>query len=310
MQKNGAVEFTSYITPDGEEYQFDTNVRFLLSEEGLGMPGIEYITQKGPFQHGETLIDFRLSPRIIQMLIRNNGCSRDEYWANRRLMMNMLRPNRQLTGSMSPGVLRKKFSDGSVRDIQVLVESGPVFSAKNLNSWDEWGIQESIRFVAFDPTFYDPVIKSVNSGNVVVSDPNNWVLSFSFAMIFGTSLVISLSSVTYNGTWSSFPTITLEGPMNNFSIQNSSTGELIEYTRNILAGEIVVISLEFGNKTVTDGTGNNLIGFISPESDLETFHIAPDPEVPGGVNDIYVNAVSLTIESRVTISYYERFIGI
>jgi len=79
------LELDQLITPDSQVYTFrDDQRRFTMSTSGEGLPPIEYITQRGPFQHGETVVDYRLRPRVLQMVYREKFCSRDVYWDGRR----------------------------------------------------------------------------------------------------------------------------------------------------------------------------------------------------------------------------------
>jgi len=308
---NCVTEFTSFITPDGVEYKFDTSHRFILTEEGFGAAPVTYITQKGPFQHGESIIDFRLTPRTIQMVIRNNGDSRQDYWNNRSGLLNALRPNRSLSGQMNSGKLRKIFQDGSIRDIDVVCVSGPGFVARDLSRWDEWGFTETLRFIAYDPTFYNPVEQVVTWATMIVSSFAGYMtFPITFPLTTGTILSDKSDTVTYAGSWLSYPRIKATGPIENLILQNESTGERISFLYDIQEGEEVTFDLSYGNKTVISSTGANLIGAVSSDSDLVTFHLAPDPEVVNGINEISVSASAITDESGLEIRYYERFVGI
>src|SRR3990172_10515412 len=132
MKNLAVTEFTEYIAPNGSIYQFDTMDRFLMSEEGLGMPAIQYITQKGPYQHGSSLIAYRLQERTIQLILREDSCDRTAYWASRAALLDSIRPNRYVGYNFDAGVLRKKFQDGKIRDIKVVIEQGPIFTARSL----------------------------------------------------------------------------------------------------------------------------------------------------------------------------------
>jgi hypothetical protein len=309
--KNSVLEFTKYISSDGQEYSFDDNDRFLMTEEGLGMPPVEYITQRSPFQHGESLIDFRLGARTIQLQLRQNSCSRSNYWINRSLLLNGIRPNRFVGSNFQPGVLRKIFEDGSMRDIYVVISQGPIFNPRSLNRWDEWGFTETLRFIAYDPIFFDPIAKSLLFSDLIdVDASSNWELPWSFPMQFGSSAYNLTASITYLGTWISYPTIIATGPMNGLVITNTSTGEIIELNYSISAGEIVTFYLQPGNKRVENNSGTNLIGTVTSSSDLATFHIAPDPEVPLGVNTFILGLTGADANSRLQIIYNDRYIGI
>lgn len=311
------VEFDTYIAPDNETYKFRDGIeKFVISgTNGLGLPRINYITQRGPFQHGETILDFRLEPRVLTLLHRRNGCSRQEYWDHRSALLNVLRPNRQPTLSFQTGTLRKILPDGSRRDLSVLVSDGVKFD-DNASRWDEFSIMDGIQFIAFDPTIFSPTLISISFG---VATAEELVFPFAFQpsdltrpmLIFSGDALQGSQSVEYTGTWLTYPTITITGPITNPIIRNTTTDEKIEITYTVSAGEVVTITLTYGNKTIVNNSGTNLVGLVTTDSDLATFHIAPDPEATDGINIITAegtNAIAGT--TLIAISYFTRYIGI
>lgn len=303
------VEFDHYIAPDGKVYNFhNLDDRFLMSFEGMGMPTVEYIEQQGPFQHGVSLLDYRLQKRIIQYVHRRNTCDRQTLWETRWDILDALRPNRQVLNSFALGKLRKRLPGGYLRDIDVSIENGPTFGARDLESWDEFGFTETIRFIAPDPTFYDPTLRTATWS---ISITNRLVFPETFPFLFESSVIDNDIAITYPGTWLSFPTIVITGPMKGPIITNETTGEKIHLQYDISSGETVTINLAFGNKTVVNNHNVNLIGLISTDSDTTTFHIAPDPEAAGGINTFNVVAGGgLAGVSSVVMTYYDRYIGI
>ena len=304
-------EFTEYISPDGITFHFEGNDRFLISEEGLGMPPISYITRKGPFQHGESLIDFRLGTRIVQLILQQDSENRYKYWERRAELMNMLRPNRQFSGYMNPGILQRRLPNGSIRSINVVIEQGPIFAARSTSMWTEASYTETLRFIAHDPVFFDPIQKGVLWDTL--ADPLgavDLVFPMEFPFELGGSAFGQIRTCTYPGTWLSYPYITLTGPINGFTITNAETGEIIDFSYSIAVGEIVYIDLAWGHKSVENNLGVNLIGSVTTSSDLATFHIAPDPEAVGGINTFTITGSSVDANSRVLLEYYERYIGI
>lgn len=317
------IEFTEYYSPDGQVLKFNTLTRALISEAGFGMPPIDYIDQRGPLQHGKTVYDYRLQPRLIQIVFRENGCSRQEYWDIRANILNLLRPNRQLACEFGLGTLRKIYPDKTRRDIRVVIDQGPEFVARQANKWDEFSITETLRFIAPDPTFYDPVpiLVNVNFG-VAPEEPGGADLKFpvyftSDNLIFGGfsggggSGMYSINT-TYTGTWPTYPSFTLTGPLNDVVITNSTTGEvlsLVDYA--IDYGETVTINLEYGGKSIVSDIKGSLLRYLASYSDFATFHIEPAPKAPDGVNSISL-LCSYADENRSTaqMSYYTRYIGI
>jgi hypothetical protein len=314
--KSGLIEIDQYIAPDGQTYTFHNGVdSFLMSFEGTGMPEIEYMEQRGPYQHGTTIYDFRLNPRTIQYVTKRKVCDRFSFWDARTELLNALRPNRQTSGTFGLGKLRKKFMDGSIRDIDVLIKQGPRFGARDMAVWEETVITESLIFYAPDPTFYDPTQICLQW---TLAAYNHWILPFSFIyngagsdLVFGSNIINDSLNVVYAGSWLTYPTIVITGPLSGPTVYNVTTGEKIKLVYNVGTGEIITISLAYGNKTVTNNLGANLIGTVTSDSDLATFHIAPAPEAAGGVNTLRIyghNAVVGTTD--IQIAYYTRYIGI
>lgn len=312
MLRNQPIEFDRLITPDDQVYKFNNQVdQFVISGiSGLGMPPITYRVQKGPFQHGVTPLGFVLDPRVISFIHRRNGNCRDDYWNNRADLLDFLRPNRQPLGVFQTFVLRKILPNGNKRDLNVLIQQGPTFTGKVPGRWDEFSFSEALQFVAHDPVFFDPELFSVTM-SLPTTLADDIVFSFDFTFIFLGSGEGATDTITYNGTWQSFPTIIMHGPLTNPVVANLTTQEKIQLETTIAAGRTVTINLEFGNKTVFDDLGNNLIGDLSTDSDLATFHLAPTPEAPLGVNTMSVAASGMVNgQSQIFLQYFERYIGI
>ena len=315
------IEWDFYISPDiaidtagviaaadlDDVYSFHNNAdRALMSFTGWGYPPVEFVTQRGPYQHGVTLLDYRLHPRVVQYTYRQTGGCRDTYWDNRSGLLNALRINRGATGCTERGRLRKIISDGTVRDLYVVVEKGPVFNGRG-SDWDEWSINETIRFIAHDPVVFNP---AQQTGTWTLTESSELVFPITFPIFFGTSIINNTLNVTYAGTWLTYPIITIVGPLNGARIRNNSTDEVIELGYDIPAGQILTINLNYGVKTVVDQAGTSYIGIISADSDLATFHIAPDPEVAGGINELVAEGSNADANTAVVITWFDKYIGI
>lgn len=303
------TEFDYIITADGEVH----NLRnlgggiYVMAAGGFGMPDIEYLTERGPLQDGATLLSYRLRPRVVQYMFRGQGCSRQQYWDLRAKLLDWSRPNRHGVSNLNSATLRKIRPDGSMRDLKVFVEAGPTFDMPGSREWDEWGFTDTLRFVAHDPILFDP-----NQQSYTVSLPlsTHLVFPITFPIQFGVGIIDQTFSIPYSGTWKEFPVIVITGPINGVSIENISTGEILEFNYNIPQGVVVTIDLVYGRKTAIDGSGNNYIGLLTTDSDLTTFHLAPNPEVAGGNNTFRVQGAGGQYgHTSVVISYYNRYIG-
>lgn len=310
------LEFDYYLDPLGNEYNLhDGETYFMLSDTGHGMPPIEYITERGPLQHGETALDFRLRPRLITMLTRRRFPCRDDYWDGRSDLLDALRPNRQAIGQFDPGRLRKILPDGSMRDLDVFIESGPVFEPRALDKWDELAFTETLRFVAHDPVFYDPLTQAqvwvlTVDDNLIFYEAPGYLDRLVFPIWFTAAVISSYLNLTYGGTWPAYPTIIVTGPATNIIIENITTGERLELSYVIAAGEVVTFDLRYGHKTITNQWGDNLLPYLSADSDLATFHLEPDPGAAGGINQMWVFCSGADLNTSVEIQWLTRYIGL
>jgi len=302
------VESLTYITPGGTivPVNYDLHapgVRTVLSYEGTGMPPIEYVTQRGPAQHGESLIDFFLKPRIIQLLIRGKNCSRTDYWASRAELLERIRPNRQGLNSLNMGTLRWCQSDGTFRSIDCLIQDGPAFVARNPRQWAEWSWQEVLRFIAFNPIFYNPTLNQFT----YVATASQLLFPITFPIQF--SATNSSSNFTYNGTWPEYPQFIVSGPFDSFTVTNNTTGEHLTLACQVLAGENITITLTYGAKTVILGADTNKIGCLTLDSDLDTFHLEPHPGANNGVNNLTFTFAGAGGSTSVFMFWRDRYIG-
>ena len=277
------VEFDYYITPDGQVHDLhDFNVRAVMSQDGYGTPPLEWHTSRGPYQHGETALDFRLRPRTIRLILRWMGRSRQDYWDRRLALLDIIRPNRSATAG--PGVLRKVLPNGNIRDIEVQLQSGPSFGPTNPERWEEWSFEQVVQLVAYDPTFFDPTQQTYTAMPLV-----------------------GVGNITLLGTFQVWPVITYED-LTNPVITNLTIGEAITLTYVIAPPRIVTIDLTPGRKTVQDDLGNNLIEHVT--GDLATWRLEVNPIASGGVNQIQFGVGAQGGAAAMHVYWYDRWIGI
>jgi hypothetical protein len=309
------VEKIQYITPDGVVYDLhDPPDRFVLHYEGDGFAPMDFGTTSGPYQHGETVTEVRLRPRTIDMVVRQNGCDRDAYWAIRSLMNGILRPNRVDMNAPEPGVLRRVLSNGNIRDLDCFVSKGPVYT-RSVDGWDEFSIHENLRFTGFNPVMYDPELltDSVSDFLGIPVSVSNIIFPFSFPFVFGTdyTVVTKVLNINYLGDWEEYPTIDITGPATNFEIRHQTLGDKISFEGyEIAAGQVVTIDLNYSRKTVVDNSGVSWLGKVSDDSSLTSFRIEPDPVVPGGANAFEVSCILGDTNTRVDFYYKNRYVGI
>lgn len=310
------VNVVQYTPPGGQRvYLSPLRDKDVITEEGTGMPPIDYITQQGPYQHGVTPLDFRLEPRILSYRLRQQFCSLGDYYTGRQALLELIRPNyspTQITGQIT-----KFLANGQVRAFDVAVLDGPLFKAKGPGAWDEWAIDEVVRFIAFNPIAYSPTQQSF----VVSCGSGGFPYTFPFEfdcddqLVFPITFPIRFShfdisgTLTYNGDWTEFPQIVITGPaQERIRIENVTTGLVLELTAGngftgLAPGETITFDLTYAVKTVVDQDGNNLIGQLSNDSDLVEFSLVP------GENELRVLVYGAGTATQVAFNYYHRYIG-
>ena len=301
------MEYNQYISPDGQTYNFDNQVdKFLVNISGTGMPEINPITNQLPFRHGEIRVGYRLAPRLIRLMHHSiSGCDRPSMYSNRDTLLDILRPNR--TSTEEPGVLRKIFEDGSKRDLNVYF-SGSLTLDETEDHLDRarWYVRDIIEFTAYDPIFYDP---TESSQVLNISSIEEVVFPITFDISFSGNIVEAIANINYSGNWETSPIIEITGPVNNPNIVNETTGKRIVMNYKVKSGETVTINTDSYKPTVVDGSSNNLIGYISGQSNLIDFDIVPAPVAASGVNAIKVWGGANYEPAQFTIKYMNRYVG-
>lgn len=253
-----------------------------LGDQGFGLAPLHRITTRGPLQHGDSDIDFRLDPRILQIpLVVKNESASPMYnsYQIREALLNIFRPQ-------NAGVLTVTTSAGGtpmVRSIDVRVLGGLTFDVDP----QDYHVRTVVQLRADDPTWYDE--QQFNT------------ITFVQAMF---NINYTLGN---NGNWQSFPQITATGPVTNLKINNSTTGKFLQFVGTIPAGTTYYIDLRYGYKTVYTGpnqTGTNVIDKLNPTSNLATLSI-----VPGG-NTFDVTGTGLSSATSILFTWPNRYTGI
>lgn len=289
-------------TFDGESLVFTDEEIRLLAYIGYGAPPIEYHTQRGYKQHGETKVDYLLAARTITLeLWREPACNRIAYWENRQALHDLLRPNRG--GSLE---LTLTISDGTQRSILVDPNPGAVFDTPQTED-NSWEILETLDFTAFNPIWYSPTL--VTS---VATKPTDQHLVFPiiFPIEFGEGGTLFETTITYRGSWQEHPTIILTGPYEAVRIENQTTGAIIELIVQIIAGQTRTIDLTPGAIQVYDQDGEEAFDELGENTNLVDFTIEPHPMAEDGINEFSINMPGASLASGVTIRYKERYFAI
>jgi hypothetical protein len=264
--------------------------------EGFGMPPLHYLTERGPFQHGESVVDVRLDPRIVNLVIPLLA-TWDTHFDRRESLLAILSP------SSTPIILRFTSNTGIVRQMDCWVLRGPLFSTEDQIAGGP-SIRAGMSLIAYDPTWYDPVAVSVRFQLGGGSD--TFTVPMSVPHGVGASTIDSIEVMQNDGTWITYPMIRVTGPITNPVIENETTGEILDFTGfTISAGEYYDIDLRYGYKTVLENGSVNKVSELTDDSDLATFHLEKRQ-----ANSIRVTGSAITGETVIDFLFFEKYVGI
>jgi len=291
-------------TFDGQELFFGDPDFKLLAYGNLGAPPTNFITRQGYKQNGVTEVDYLLAPRQISVeIFRSKACDRQTYWDNRLALHEFLRPNRN-----GPLTFTLRTPNGDLRSIVVRADPGMVFPPTEQSN-NNWALQESFDFTAFDPVFFNA---EQTLSALVVAVQTELVFPITFPITFGTSgLFLTTGVFTYTGTWKSYPIITLDGPYTRAVITNVEANVAFYMSVAIGTGEQRIINLTPGAQSITDANGVNKFSDLGAGSNLINFAIYPDPEVADGQQEITIQLVDgVNGVSGASVAYFDRYFGL
>jgi len=283
-----------------EGVSFDLPV-YLTGAVNFGISPSHRITQRGPFQQGDTDIDFRLDPRIMSLPIVVPASSIDEHFTYRNRLLDIFKPGNDTSR------LEIYFNNDGVQairyiDVKILSSLTMDTDSKDFN------IRGVIQLRADDPTWYDGFnFYETSLTSPVLGTPTPYPKPYEVP--YGSAGIGGITNISYEGTWISYPVLTATGPLTDLTITDG-LGHVISFDTPIPAANFVIINLKYGAKTVIDQDGVNRFEWLDINSDLINWAIYPSPFVFDGINTISVSATGTDGGSSVSINWIPRYIGV
>lgn len=292
-------------TADGLVYQLsDGEGRFVVSTiDNAGLPSTEFFTRRA--YKSDKLIEtgFRLTPRSFSIAYQfTQDCGRDEYWAARSELLEATRPNR---GGALTVVLM--LSTGQKRAIKARAIT-PVFPSVPVDQIDEWRFAEVLQFEAYDPVFFYPDYTAYLLFGETLGELTFPITFDDSNIFFGQGSLFGQLAITYSGSWYALPIITVSPPYDSVRVSHNDLNASIQVLKSSSISSLII---DLENNTIMDSDGNDLSGFLTPDSNLTSFRIEPNPIVSGGINNLTLTIPGSQIPTTtVLVSFKERYIGI
>jgi Phage tail protein. len=234
------MRILTFINSLGQSITFGGGSEYYITSlEGIDAPALNVFSQKAPFQDGSTYIDGLYDIRDIN--IQGGIAIAQDLSAiqtARRNMLSVLNPK------LGTGTLAYQNNNTTYKTTAFVYADGKIFPNKNAND----AVQTySVVFECPDPYWYD-----VTQSSVLLQDT---VANTTFPITFNPTIILSYyygttKIVNNTGDYTTPINIILYGPCTNPKIENLTTGEYIKITKTMVAGDLLEINTEFGNKTV------------------------------------------------------------
>ena len=117
-------------------------------------------------------------------------------------------------------------------------------------------ITSQVTFFCPNPTYYDSTLQT---GVLSVSNPLGRTYNRTYNLEYGGGSTAVTTAVTNNGRWAAYPTITLNGPITNPTLGNTTQNKYLTFTGTYTNTDSLVIDLYNKLVTLNGVTARNLL---------------------------------------------------
>ena len=268
---------------------------YLTGTLNWGLAPLHRITQRGPFQDGDSDIDFRLDPRVLSLPIVVPASNIVEHLDLRERLLQVFKPGNDIARLRLSWIVK-------TRSIGVKVVGGLTMDTDG----KDFTIRAVVQLRADNPTWSGTgYLLDISANQFGTPTP----YPKPYPVPYGSAGINNIATIYYPGSWSTFPTILCVGPATDLTIVDA-LGHIIKFDTAIGVGEIIFIDLSYGQKIVYDQNSVNRFAYLSINSDLVNWGLFPDPIVLNGTNTISVSATGTNSNSAVIMSYSDKYIGV
>ena len=294
----------SYYIEDNFNNQFFIAGEWIaLAPGNFGAPPIAYQVSQNYNQHGEKVLGYTLTPRIIALeLYSPSAEDESDYFRKRADLLKFLRPDR------APFEFVVTRDNGDIFSLDVRPDTGLLFEPQPPEDGRPEHIDVVLTLVAHYPIW---LRKDVTiSSPAAISDDNTPVPTPIPTLIGLGGNLYTTGALTYNGTWETYPIITLTGAYTLAIITNTFNGVTIIMNAVIAGGVKRILTLDPNNLSIVDGDGVSKITELGQDSNLLDFTILPTEVKNGVAQAIDVRLEASDGSSAFKLEYNERYYGI
>lgn len=281
---------------------FDTHFPvYIVGSISWGLSPSHQLTQRGPFQNGDTYVGYRLDPRVFQIPIVVPASSAEDMFTKRAAISKIFRMGDDEVQ------LRLSWTDGSTTYERSIL--GRIVGGLSLDTDStSYNIKATIQIKANDPTWFDTYGTYVVLSNRVAGTPTPYPKPY--PVTYGAVSINQDTEIIYDGSADAYPIIQVSGPVTGLALVDT-LGHTISVPGTIAAGDTWTFDLTYGQYTVTDSAGANQFSALSIGSDLVNWRIYTESaDVAGGINTVSVSGTGTSVQTNITLFFTSRYIGV
>lgn len=302
----------------GQTYDLNDGDAIRLLSYDLGLAEVRRLSQRSPLQQGDTDLGYRIAPRYVDLAWAIYASTLIGYRDLRETFLTVWVPRED------PVRLTFAFEDRT-RALDLHLDGELNWAGRNGTVERVTGV-----FKASDPRLYDPDIHTVPfSLEAAGAGAGGWPIDWPIPWAIGSDVLNMTLNLTYAGASRlaapEYPRIRIFGPITDPAITNETTGEVIDLsggTGLALADPTEWVDIDLAGpdrrdaKTLRDQDGASVDHFLTPASDLATWHLAPageklsDGSWATGTNVIRASGTGVTSQTLITMNYYDRYYGV
>jgi hypothetical protein len=259
----------------------------ILSVEGLeGLPGIRNQDDNRGYADGMFSGRDFLGGRTIAITFQTFGSGATSAQANFNTLQAKLLP--QTSGTTPLYFILppsgEQFINARVRALRTSVDPNYTYGM----------ITSQVEFFCPDPNYYDSTLQTASLN---VSNPPGRTYDRTYNLVYGFGTYATTTNVVNNGWATTYPTITLNGPIVNPTLGNVTTGQYLNLSGTFSNTDSLVIDLY--NKIIT-------LNGVSARNLLSTGQWF---DAPPGTSQYYMTGLSTTIGlTAATVAWYNAYI--
>lgn len=280
---------------DGEKLSlFGAKQSLVASFKGFGVPPIQIISKAGYRQDGAVFIQSTYGTRNIILRYVKENVSRNVAELDVLRLVEFLRITKNSLIKLS------YYTDSGEKFIYAtLSDFGETPTINDANADMHAAAQDHmVDLFCADPIWYG----DLHEFTVTLAVQEQWVYDAAYPNWYDKdpSTIKINQEIDYQGTYKSYPKITITGPASSFVFKNNTTGYYIILLAAIPAGEVLTINTDYTGIVLSD---DYYYGFTKDSSPLQTY-------IEPGINHLIFQLGGTNVNSKLEVQYHDRYEGI